>query len=228
MKLALLLGSAVLAGALVPGSSSAAPAQVRVPLAYNQDCIAPMGVLLVDGDCDGGGYAFMDGATVPKAGPLTLKGVSFTFPEHGTGDLNSVVAVGQTVNLAGKVGHAYLHLLSFSTDGANAPSAGSIKYSDGTVTKVKINAPDWTVTTGAVLDMAVQGPFQPANALSGRNHAYVVSVPLNPKKKVVSVTLPKTPKPSLQSFGSNPANYQVLAMTLSATPVTKSGGPVFN
>lgn len=228
----LLVATAALAASLVaavPGSSqAAAPGQAQVSLSFNHDCFAMPPLLVVDGDCDGGGYVFSTGPSAPAAGPLTLRGITFQFPSTATGANNTVVPTGQTVTLPGKPGFRFLHLLMFATNGTGAPSRATLSYAAGAKSVVSIAAPDWSVAANAVLTLPRHGLFEPTNmVLPSSNHVFIVSVPLDPRRVVSSITLPVDQVPVETSFGSNPPNLQILAMTLSTTPAGKSG-PKFN
>lgn len=233
-RLSLAAAACAVALTVVPSSAAPAPAQVALP--YNNDCIAPDGVLFVDGNCDGGGYVFTANSKVPKAGRTTIDAVPFTFPSSAQGQNNTVVGIGQTLALPGKPGYRYLHLLGFVTNGNPTDSTVTVAYTKGASVKSKIRLPDWTVKAGSSLAMDKHGPYNPVQTdlLPNVGYAYVFSVPLDAKRVVRSITLPRSynPNPLNDPQGyllSGGAQYQLFAMTLSASPAKKAkAGPVFN
>lgn len=228
------LASAAALSLLALQPSSAATAPTMANLSFNHDCIAPPMVVLVDGDCDGNGVVFTDTAGMPKAGPITLKGIPFRFPDRGSGVNNTAVALGQTLSLPGKKGYGFVHLLAFGVNGAASSSEATVTYTDGKTAKGSIRVADWTSPAGAVIDMLKHGTDHPvgvpAGGLQDVGHAYIATIKVDPKKTVKSIKLPQTTQPSTTNvsvFGQPPAIH-VFAITLSATPSQGAGKPVFN
>lgn len=225
-----LLAALLLAAASTP-SSSAAAADLPVALPYNHDCFAPAMVVVGDGDCDGQFQTYV-AETLPKAGRIAARGVSFLFPSSASGAKNSMVATKQTVKLPGKAGYSYLHALVFGTNapGGTAGGAVTVTYQGGSRSTGSIQGFDWYQQPGkAALKAQGQGlenpgsksPLGPANV-----YFFVASVKLDPRKAAVSITMPPGTVPGVNS---SPRALHVIAMTLSSRPATvPRTGPVFN
>lgn len=209
--------AALSAGALLTPSAQAATAsQLDLSTAFDQDCVAPAHVV-VQGNCDGGlNYTSFVAESFP-AGPVKVRGVSFTI---GGGSNQAASGNGKVIKVSGVgSGQGYLHVL---LTGVNIPSGTkgglvTITYTDGSSTKSDLSTPDWGHQPGqAVLQPSAQNPFQVSGVNSSTRNLFLDSIIVDRKKVVASVTLPV-----------NVAELRVFAMTLSPAPAQASG-PVFH
>ena len=226
------LAGAALMGALASApSSSAAVPDVLVSLPFNIDCIAPQYVVYTDGDCDGMENTIIDDAAFPKAGATKLRGITFKIPSRAPRELNSMVSTGQTVTLGATRGYKYLQLLGFGTDGAtsNAQRTVTVRYRSGAPTKAVVAIADVTAASpGRAADIDGQSFNNPGGA-AGRVAWYlsVGTVPLDPRRVPVSMTMPPGVIPLIQTVNQVPV-LQVMAATLTNTPLSGPAAPVFH
>ena len=230
-SLALAAAAALMTAA--PGSAAApGQAQVSIGSAYNIDCIAPAHLNEVDGDCDNGFQSYVDGSGMPAAGRFVARGIAFTFPSRGLRTNNAIAPTGQRVVLPGRKGYHFLLALMSAVNAGSGKRGGTmiVTYSDGSTAKVPLAADDWaTHPNNAVVTTDGQGtyaqPGAPVFALTV--HMFIESIAVNPTKVPVALTLPGIAGNVLG--GDSPSNgLRIFAMTLSSTPPTAAGGPVFH
>jgi alpha-galactosidase len=140
---------------------------------------------------DGAGSSFSAQALasvgVTPGGTVTAGGLSFTWPNAAAGQPDNVVAAGQTIDISGS--GASLGLLDTAAYGP-AAGTGTISYSDGTTQSFTLSVPNWYK---AAPNAVIVAPYR--NRPSNTQDQNVVnifeqSVPLQPGKQVVAVTLP--------------------------------------
>jgi GDSL-like Lipase/Acylhydrolase family/IPT/TIG domain len=149
------------------------------------------------GNLDGDGFSLSQQALaaaglVPGAS-VTSGGLSYAWPAATACSPDNVLAAAQTVLLQGSRGDSTMGLLGTSTSGV---SQGLIlvNYSDGTSSSATVAFGDWAgaPVTG---DVAVATmPYRNSQAGASQQLTVYVSaaqVPVNPAKRVVSVTLPE-------------------------------------
>lgn len=210
---------AVAAVALLLGlpSPASAAADLPVVLRYNHDCFAPALVVVGDGDCDAQQQTFV-AESLPKAGPLTVRGIRFVFPSSARGAKNSLVATGQVVRLPAKRGYSFLHALVFATNAQGGVAGGraTVVYRGNTGVPASLTGHDWHEQPGraalrargqSVLNPGSMSPLGPAST-----SMFLATVKLDPRRTVDYVQLP---------FGMIPdpvgmqRTLHVVAMTLS-------------
>ncbi|MFC0540267.1 NEW3 domain-containing protein [Kutzneria chonburiensis] len=128
-------------------------------------------------------------AGVAAGGTVSSGGLVFTWPSAAPGQPNNVVANGQIINLSGSGGTlGFLATAGFGPAGGT----GTITYTDGSTQAFTLSAPDWTFAP-ADATVAVSMPYHnvagtaPARVTTD---IYRSTVPIDPAKKVASVTLP--------------------------------------
>ena len=131
--------------------------------------------------------------------PLTSGGVAYTWPNVHHGERGNVVAAGQRLTAGGPPGATHLGLLgSAEGDPGGASGTLTVHYSDGTSGTANVGFSDWTLGGGtAVLrpDNTVAARMPYRNDFSGQpqpvtTYLYSTSVPIDPARLVVGVTLP--------------------------------------
>ncbi len=132
-----------------------------------------------------GSPALTPGATV------TVGRTTFTWPNVPAGTLDNVVTGGQTVDLSGR--GTDLGFLGSSQNGT-ASGIVTVHYTDGSSRSFNLNISDWYANSAAVGDRIVTTTSSwnfESNPLGPHPvSVYFASVPLQPGKRVSSVTLP--------------------------------------
>jgi lysophospholipase L1-like esterase len=149
------------------------------------------------GNLDGDGFSLsqqaLAAAGLTPGGPVTSGGLTYTWPSVAACSPDNVLSDAQTVLVHGSRGDSTLGLLGTSTSGTSQGLV-LINYSDGTSSMETVTFGDWAgaPVTG---DTAVATmPYRNSQGGSSQQLAVYVSatqVPVNPSKRVVSVTLPE-------------------------------------
>lgn len=214
------LGLAAAAALLVtvPGTATAAPAEVSLAPHYNHLGTTAEGRLPAMADFDGGGYSYSAAAlqagnparSQPGIVPgqkITAGGFQFTWPAPAAGQRDNVVTLAQTIPVPTQPGATSLGFLGDATQGnQNAPftltyetkGAGGSPVEE--TVDVAVGFTDWT--RGLAGDGALESGntvvletvfrhSRPGTIVYGtRPNVFLVSVPLEPGKTLKSVTLP--------------------------------------
>lgn len=130
---------------------------------------------------------------------FNYKGFAFPWPDAAPGHPDNVVADGQTITLHGQ--GAALGLLATGTPYFTPPPInGIVTYTDGTVQQFTLAVPNWRAAPPSASDPAINtsyhnaaGYYNDKGSGHGTAYIYLVTVPLDPAKKVASVTLPVVP-----------------------------------
>jgi alpha galactosidase A-like protein/alpha galactosidase C-like protein/fibronectin type III domain protein/alpha-galactosidase-like protein len=143
---------------------------------------------------DGAGSSFsaqaLASAGVTPGASLSYDGLTFGWPSAAAGQPDNVVAAGQTIDISGS--GSSLGLLDTAAYGP-AAGTGAISYSDGTTQSFSLSVPNWYKAAPAGSNAVIVAPYR--NRRSNTQDQNVVnifeqSVPLQPGKQVVAVTLP--------------------------------------
>ncbi|MBK3576631.1 lectin [Streptomyces sp. MBT65] len=160
------------------------------------------------GGFDGGGWAFSQNALaaagVTSGSPLTVDGVTYTWPTVASGQLDNLEMAGQTISMPAGTSGTSLGLLGTAT---NAPTDGSgvagtvtVTYTDGSTAQATVAFPDWTLNGGArtpLPGVTTAATTAYRNTGSGgrdtvKTYVFATKVPLDRSKQVASITLPVT------------------------------------
>ena len=172
----------------VPGA-----ARYRTVLsAYNDSGLATT-ASMGDGNYDGAGHSYNSSALAAKGlrsgASVTASGVKFTWPRYRPGHLDNSRTQGQTISIAGA--GRVLGFLGAATLGTQAGTI-TIHYSDGSSQSAVLSFADWRANHAASGGAVVASV--PWNRIPGASQhlvsVYSATVPLEPGKTVVSVTLP--------------------------------------
>ena len=153
-------------------------------------------------DYDGDGYSYSanalaaDGITPGSA--VTSDGVSYTWPNTASGQLDNVEANGQTIPLqpttATKIG-----LIGSATNAGPDGASGTltVNYTDGSTQQIPVVFGDWTLGAGSYPvptgdQVVAQTPYRDAGGGTDTVDTYLFSVDgsLTSGKTVASITLP--------------------------------------
>jgi lysophospholipase L1-like esterase len=149
------------------------------------------------GNMDGDGFSLsqqaLAAAGLTPGASVTSGGLTYTWPTAAACSPDNILADAQTILVHGSRGDSTLGLLGTSTSGISQGLI-LINYSDGTSSSATVTFGDWAgaPVTG---DTAIATmPYR--NSQGGSSQQLTVSVsatqvPVNPAKRVVSVTLPE-------------------------------------
>jgi beta-galactosidase len=165
------------------GGVAKASVPVQVPYASLPVSFSIIGV---NGDFDGGGGSYSAEALAaagltPGGTVRTPDGLEYTWPE---GQPDNALGSGQTVLVDGKPGATRLGLLAACT-GGSCYGTVIVHYADGSSAIELVYLNDWTGGPNA------SGPDQGFTTfVAATKYVYAVTVPVDPARTVVAVTLP--------------------------------------
>jgi lysophospholipase L1-like esterase len=191
-------GAVVLAlfAALVPGdAASAAPEGEAAPVPLERlfdNTAVSDDARPGEADFDGSG-ASLSARDLTAAGwtpgrALTVQAARLTWPRRAAGEPDNVRAGAQDVRVDGS-GDALAFLVA-GTAGTPVTGTGTVAYADGTRSPYLLTAPDWRRGPLATKAVALPHINTPVGRLDERARLYVVTVPILPGRRVVSVRLP--------------------------------------
>lgn len=134
---------------------------------------------------------------------LTIERATLTWPRRTPGAPDNVVADGQRVRVAGR-GDALAFLVAGTGGAAEGPGAAGglaeVRYRDGSRDTFRLTAPDWR--TGPVATKAVLLPHvhTPLGTVAAPAKLYPLTVPIDRRRTVASVVLPRDEGPDLHVF----------------------------
>ncbi|MEU6715300.1 Tat pathway signal sequence domain protein [Nonomuraea sp. NPDC046802] len=154
---------------------------------------------MTDGDFDGSGYTY-PAEELPAAGPFVHDGLNFVLPAYGDGAANNVTAQGQTITVPAGA-YAKVRLLGAANSGAVTATL-TATYTDGSTAQVPLAVPDWGGQAGAGVTEVVRCTHRHgrAGAHSLRVGLFEVQAPLDPAKRLRSLTLPTLTRPQVHLF----------------------------
>jgi hypothetical protein len=191
------------------GQTSHGTASPVLNLPYNQEGITTDGTQVLNGGIDGAGNTLSanalgsgswlttntdTSATVPTGGFLA-GGFAFGAPNSA----NIVAATGQTVFLSSAqqaTSFDEVQLLAIGVNGNQAGLFVTINYSDNTSSTVPLSFSDWFTPQNFSLESIAVSLSHRNTANGGQDsrtfNAYAYTVPVDPSKSVVSITLPNS------------------------------------
>lgn len=220
----------------VTASTTALVAYASLAAAFNNvgtvDETAPR-----NGNFDGGGNAFSRQAlaaagAIPGA-KISYAGVQLSWPSAAAGQPDNVTAQGQTIKLAATGSLAVLG----SGSGTAANGTVTVRYSDGSTSQSELGMPNWccvdTRAYGAKPVLDTDHNVDGTGPVHQGTHYYVYgnTLPLDPGKQAVAITLPTVP--TLHLFGlaprplvAAPPTADVYASDLQWLDASNGWGPV--
>ncbi len=209
------------AGGLITTTAATAHAATygTVREAFNNTAISPDGEPKA-ADFDAAGRS-LSATDLDKAGwrrgtRVTVGATTYTRADVAPGQPDNVLATGQTLAIQG-AGNALGFLASATSGPVAAPV--TVTYTDGTSAQQTLEVPDWSAgtTTTAALSLAHHNTPSGQQTSPARLHA--VTVPLDPRKTVTSVTLPKTGS----SAAPGAPGLHVFDLSVRSTPSAPGG-----
>jgi predicted alpha-1,2-mannosidase len=185
-------------------------------------------------DGDGNSYSAAalaaDGFTAGQ--PVTVSGVTFTWPVPSPGYPDNTVPDGQTVSVSAAAGTQTLAFLGAATNG---PLAGSVTlhYSDGSTSTYWLGQSDWTLNAGSSTPsygntIAATMSYRNCPSCKGgqqavQNYLFYTAVPVNPAKTLTSVTLPSSTGASAEHiFAIGTATTAITGPVVTSLSATKA------
>ncbi|MEV0838850.1 lectin [Actinocatenispora sera] len=153
---------------------------------------------------DTSGYAYSAQALAAdglKAGePVTVNGISYTWPDAGSGELDNIEAAGQTIPLVAPSGAAKLGIIGSATNAGEDGAVGDlvVHYTDGSTQQLTLGFSDWTLGAGGFDPLpgdttVASMPYRNSTSGGKENvgtYVFATSGDLTAGKTVASVTLP--------------------------------------
>ncbi|WP_049871675.1 GH92 family glycosyl hydrolase [Catenulispora acidiphila] len=188
---------------------------------------------------DGSGNSYsaqaLAGAGLTPGQPVTVGGITYTWPLPAPGNPDNVVAAGQKVNVSAAAGTQELGLLG-SADGGPSQGVMTLNYSDGSTAQFWLGLSDWTLGAGKSKpsfgngDAATLSYRDCSSCAGGKDttatHVFSTVFPVDPAKTLTSVTLPNgTDQGRLHVFAVGTSTTAPTgAVTTSATPSPAAAG----
>lgn len=166
---------------------------------------------LSNADFDAGGYSYsalaLRHAGLVAGEPVTVAGMTYTWPATASGAADNVATRGQEVPVVAPTGAKRLGFLGASTTG---PVSGDFllhyEYVDGegitrtTTVPTRLTFSDWTLNAGRSTPnvnnrVVATTAFRLQNSLVPQvvnTHVFAIAVNLDPSKTLTSITLPDT------------------------------------
>ncbi|MFD7031574.1 FG-GAP-like repeat-containing protein [Streptomyces sp. NPDC059917] len=120
---------------------------------------------------------------------ITVSGTTYTRADVAPGQPDNVLAAGQTLAVRGS-GNALGFLASATSGSVSGPV--TVAYSDGTSAQQTLEVGDWSAGGTATAALSLDHRNTPSGQQAAAARLYAATVPLDPRKDVTSVTLPKT------------------------------------
>lgn len=146
------------------------------------------------GNFDGSGNSYaadkLAAIGLTPGASLTVRGVTYRWPDVAPGTPDNVAGGGATVRVAGTGSH-----LGFLVAGVGYPApvgAGTITFTDGSTQAYSVSAPNWADLNAGSAAYWVRGRHTPAGPANPEHYyrVFAVTVALPAGKTVASVTLP--------------------------------------
>jgi lysophospholipase L1-like esterase len=190
-----------------------------------------------DFDQDGNSYSAqaLAAAGLSAGKPVTVNGVTFTWPLPAPGYPDNASAHGQQVMVNAPAGTQALGFLGSATGG---PGKGivTLQYSDGTTAQYWLGLSDWTLNAGSAKPsygnqvVATMAYHNCGTCSSGQDavntYVFYTALPINPGKTLTSVTLPSSAAPGEMHIFAVGTGTQAMTppVAQSVNPATASAG----
>jgi putative alpha-1,2-mannosidase len=167
--------------------------------------------------------------------PVTVGGITYTWPLPSAGFPDNTVAAGQKVNVSAAAGTQQVGLLG-SADGGPSEGVMTLDYSDGSTSQVWLGFSDWTLAAGQSKPSFGNGNAATltyrdcSSCANGKDttatHVFSTVFPVDPTKTLTAVTLPSgTDQGRLHIFSlATSTTAPTGAVTTSATPSPAAAG----
>jgi lysophospholipase L1-like esterase len=134
--------------------------------------------------------------------PVTVNGVTFDWPSSASGYPDNAIAQGQQVTVNAPAGTQTLGFLGSASGGGASQGIVTLHYSDGTSSRFMLGMSDWALNEGASTpsygnQVVATTPYANCDTCStGQDpvnvYVFYAGLPVDPGKRLVSVTLPAT------------------------------------
>jgi predicted alpha-1,2-mannosidase len=172
---------------------------------YDLDGVSTAGAT-AGGDFDGTGTSF-PAEQLPASGTGVLDGRAYAFPDTAGAAKNFATAHGQTVPLTA---HAYSALdVLLSAHHGDVTGTATVHYADGSSAPVSLKATDWAASgprLGEDTAIHFDSRYDSHGAADGvAINLWHLTVPLDPAKQAVSITLPDDSRMALYALSGRNA-----------------------
>jgi lysophospholipase L1-like esterase len=159
-----------------------------------------------DFDQDGNSYSAqaLAAAGLSAGKPVTVSGVTFTWPLPAPGYRDNAIAHGQQVMVNAPAGTQTLGFLGSATGGP-ARGIATLHYSDGTSAQYWLGLSEWTLNAGSATpsygnQVVATMPYGNCDTCSSgqdadNTYVFYAALPVDPGKTLTSVTLPSPAAP---------------------------------
>ena len=134
--------------------------------------------------------------------PVTVNGVTFSWPAPDSVYPDNAIAQGQQVTVNAPAGTRTLGFLGSASGGGPSQGAVTLHYSDGTTAQFMLGMSDWALNEGASTpsygnQVIATMPYANCDTCSSGQdpvniYVFYAGLPVDPGKRLVSVTLPAT------------------------------------
>ena len=134
--------------------------------------------------------------------PVTVDGVTFRWPAAGHGYPDNAIASGQPVTVDAPAGTRTLGFLGAAEGAGPGQGTATLRYSDGSTARFLLGMSDWSLNQGSAPvsygnQVVATTPYANCDTCaSGRDpvklYVFYAGLPVDPGKRLVSVTLPAT------------------------------------
>jgi len=134
--------------------------------------------------------------------PVTVNGVTFSWPAADSVYPDNVIAQGQQVTVDAPIGTQTLGFLGSASGGGPSQGIVTLHYSDGTTAQFMLGMSDWALNEGASTPsfgnhVVATMPYANCDTCSSGQdpvniYVFYAGLPVDPGKSLVSVTLPAT------------------------------------
>jgi hypothetical protein len=156
--------------------------------------------------------------------PVTVNGVTFTWPLPAPGYPDNASAQGQQVKVNAPAGTQTLGFLGSGTGGPGRGGKGiaTLHYSDGTTAQYWLGLSDWTLDAGSAKpsygnQVVATMPYANCDTCSSgqtpvSTYVFYAALPINPGKKLTSVTLPSSAAPACADYDGDGFSYSATGL----------------
>ena len=145
---------------------------------------------------DGDGFSYsadaLAAAGLTPGGTVTSDGLTYTWPNVQSCQMDNILAAGQTMLVNGASGATKLGLLGSSTNGSSQGTI-TVHYTDGTSTTATLFFGDWAQSASNGNITVATMPYRNSTGGSSQPitmYVFAAQVPVNSGKTVASVTFP--------------------------------------
>lgn len=134
--------------------------------------------------------------------PITVNGVTFTWPPSPPGDPDNAIAQGQQLTVNAPTGTRALGFLGSASGGGSSRGIATLHYTDDSTAQFMLGLSDWALNEGASKpsfgnQVVATMPYANCDTCSSghdpvNTYVFYTALPVDPDKRLISVTLPSS------------------------------------